>query len=44
MQQKKKLNGCVHLREEFWEKIRDIRVEDLIFIDEAGALTHSARW
>ena len=24
------------LREEFWEKIRDIRVEDLIFIDEAG--------
>lgn len=24
------------LRVEFWEKIRDVRVEDLIFIDEAG--------
>jgi transposase len=24
------------LREEFWEKIRDIKVENLIFIDESG--------
>jgi hypothetical protein len=24
------------LRREFWENIRDIQVEDLIFIDEAG--------
>jgi hypothetical protein len=24
------------LRLEFWEKIRDIRLEDLVFIDEAG--------
>jgi hypothetical protein len=23
-------------RVEFWEKIREIRVEDLIFIDESG--------
>jgi hypothetical protein len=23
-------------RVDFWEKIRDIRVEDLIFIDESG--------
>ena len=25
------------LRVEFWEKIRDIPVEDLVFLDEAGA-------
>jgi len=26
------------LRVEFWEKIRSIRAEDLVFVDEAGSI------
>jgi hypothetical protein len=25
------------LREEYWEKIRDVRAEDLVFVDESGS-------
>jgi len=32
----KETERVLKLREEFWEKILSIRVEDLIFIDEAG--------
>jgi len=30
------------LRVEFWDKIRDVRVEDLIFIDESGVMRNAA--
>jgi hypothetical protein len=36
MRSEKEKEEVQHKRVDFWSKIREIRVEDLIFIDESG--------